>query len=479
MEKIRIHIYFILSICLFILNPHTFAATINVPAEQPTIQSGINAAQNGDTVLVDDGTYCGEGNVNIDFIGKTITLKSKNGPDVTIINCEATLETKGFIFQNHETNDTVLDGFTIKNGMHKLGAGIRLSQASPTIKNCIIDGSFFNSGAGIDCYRSDPIITDCIITRNTAGILVRGDVIKEGNSFVSVYSRPTINNCIITENTGVGIGCILDAYATINNCTISKNSGRGVLVQSFAGSNISNSHISQNTGGGLQCLEYSRIKIKNSIIDKNTAKEGAGFYCSPTSNLDVSDCIIVGNTASRHGGGLVSYTRFGNVYVKYCTFTQNSAGNRGGGIYANDRGHLNMTNSIVWDNTSEVSHAEVMVWGSTNSIKSCNIKDGLDGIDREPDGRLFIYEDNIDEDPLFVNADAGDFTLQDNSPAENMGVRKLSDQNETIEEDPFVDQGQTTEEDILTDQDKTKEEDPLAVSHHGKRIVSWANLKRR
>ena len=62
------------------------AATINVPAGQPTIQAGVNAASNGDTVLVAPGTYTGAGNFNIDTGGKSITIRSSGGAAVSIID---------------------------------------------------------------------------------------------------------------------------------------------------------------------------------------------------------------------------------------------------------------------------------------------------------------------------------------------------------------------------------------------------------
>ncbi|MCG9126609.1 right-handed parallel beta-helix repeat-containing protein, partial [Candidatus Poribacteria bacterium] len=270
------------------------------------------------------------------------------------------------------------------------------------------------------------------------------------------------------DNTGTGIACVVNAGVFIRNCVISKNGLRGVNCNSFSGMDISNSHITENSGGGLICQDYAGITIKNSIIDKNTAEEGGGIFCSPTSRLFATDCVIANNTAWENGGGIWDLTRFGNAVVKYCTITKNSAGNRGGGIYVNDRGQLRMTNSIVWDNTSDRTHAEVFAGGIV-SIKSCDIKNGLMGIDPNGKQRFLTYQDNIDEDPLFVNADAGDFTLQENSPAEGMGVRNEAGQVE--DEQEVVEQEQNGQE--------QEKEDPLSVSQHGKRWVRWADLKRR
>ena len=67
---------------LLALTPHTAgAATINVPAGQPTIQAAINAASNGDTVLVAPGTY----RENINFMGKAITVTSSGGDRKSVV----------------------------------------------------------------------------------------------------------------------------------------------------------------------------------------------------------------------------------------------------------------------------------------------------------------------------------------------------------------------------------------------------------
>jgi hypothetical protein len=78
------------------------------------IQEGIDAATNGDVVLVLDGTYTGNGNRDLDFGGRAITACSQNGAQTCIIDCEN--GGRGFYFHNGETSTSVLDGFTIQNG---------------------------------------------------------------------------------------------------------------------------------------------------------------------------------------------------------------------------------------------------------------------------------------------------------------------------------------------------------------------------
>jgi hypothetical protein len=64
---------------------YSSAKNIRVPGDSKTIQEGIDAAIDDDTVLVAPGTYSGSGNREIDFKGKAIVLTSENGPEETVI----------------------------------------------------------------------------------------------------------------------------------------------------------------------------------------------------------------------------------------------------------------------------------------------------------------------------------------------------------------------------------------------------------
>lgn len=97
-----------------ILAPRAYAATIRVPADQPTIQAGIDAAQSGDVVLVAAGAYTGSHNKNLDFRSKDIAVRGESGPEVTTIDCEG--NGRGFFLLGPLTPAATIDGLTIMNG---------------------------------------------------------------------------------------------------------------------------------------------------------------------------------------------------------------------------------------------------------------------------------------------------------------------------------------------------------------------------
>ncbi|MEW6097357.1 MAG: right-handed parallel beta-helix repeat-containing protein [bacterium] len=185
------------------------AADLYVPGSYTTIQSAINAATNGDTVLVNNGTYI----ENINFLGKGITVQSVNGTTSTIIDGNASSSV--VTFNSGEGTNSVLSGFTIQNGRAHSGGGICCrSSSSPTITNCTISGNSANyDGGGIYCSFSSLAISNCTISGNSANY--------GGGIFCHSSSSPAITNCTISGNSadsaGGGICCISSSPTVVNS----------------------------------------------------------------------------------------------------------------------------------------------------------------------------------------------------------------------------------------------------------------------
>ncbi len=149
------------------------AEIIVIPGDYPTIQEGIDAAGEGDTVLVKPGEYV----ENIDFIGKNIVVASlflTSGNPEYIISTIIDGNSSGSVvtFENGEDSTAVIEGFTIRNGLADYGCGICCVNSSPTISNNDIrdnGNSNTTAGGGISCYNSNAFILHNSIHNNVAG----------------------------------------------------------------------------------------------------------------------------------------------------------------------------------------------------------------------------------------------------------------------------------------------------------------------
>jgi len=258
------------------------AEIINVPSQQPTIQAGIDAAVDGDTVLVADGNYYGVGNRDIDFLGKPIVVMSENGAKNCIIDCEGSQSDphRGFYFHSEEDSNSVLKGFTIKRGYtdwpRDNGGAILCDGSSPTIMNNTIMWNTSTYGGGIYCYYSSPIIKGNTISSNTTG----WGVVGWGGGINCNLSSPTITNNTITGNIakdyGGGIFC-LKSYPTITGNTITGNS------------------VDQH-GGGIFCRLSSPTITSNTITGNIVQDCGGGIYCGGSSSPTITNCILWGDS---------------------------------------------------------------------------------------------------------------------------------------------------------------------------------------
>lgn len=419
---------------------NTLASTIIVnwdgTGDFPTIQDAIDAALDGDTVLVLDGVYTGEGNRDINFKGKAITVKSKNGPENCIIDCQGTEQEphRGFKFISGENADTILSGMTIVNGCADKGGGIYCGEnSSPTILACTIranSNSLYFGGGGIFCIDNSPVISHCTISEN---INLHFEGI--GAAIVCESSNAIFSDCIITENICRGIYCRHGSRIQIRDCVISRNKGYG--IDCWDATVITNSTVSQNTSTGIYCKDDTKIRnctisgnkwgihcddnnvIKNCIIVENTF--GGVIFGGDDSRIINS--IIARNTGFKGAGIFCEWSL--KTVVAHCTISGNSSIKTGGGIHCNGS-TIFMSDCILWGNTAPKG-PEIYVgtrsyfWPSSFSAWYNDVQGGGVGVYvEEEDSQLQWYGGNINLNPQFISS--ADYHLQNNSPCIDKGT---------------------------------------------------------
>jgi hypothetical protein len=297
-----------------------------------TIQSLVDAAAPGDTVLIGAGTYWGSGNRNITFRGKEIVLLAPAGPESTVIDCQRVA--RGFVIDSGEDSTLVIDGFTVRNGKAPAlseppyiqdGGGIYIDgKARPTLRNCIIAASRAYNGGGI--YVADS--SGAIVETTT----LRGDTASFG---------------------GGGLGCGRNLNVRVEGCTVESNRadlgggiyarGSGVSVFSSTIQDNAAFMLSNREGGGV----YGGDLLQGCLIRRNAAHSGGGCNhsdalvdCLVSENvaewyggagffLRASGCQFIGNRATRWGGGALILS---DAQVLNCVFAGNRA-DTGGAFY--------------------------------------------------------------------------------------------------------------------------------------------------
>ena len=375
-----------------------------------SIQKAVNYALYSETIIVLDGTYTGNGNCDIDFLGKPLKLRSESGQESCIIDCQES--GRAFYLHNSESPEAEIEGFTITNGMAYDGAGIYCSNASsPTITNCIISncwayswGLLGGEGGGIFTDSScNPTLTNCIFTQNMASWDGGGMCISYGNpklnnctfdknmagdwggGVCNYYGRPTLTDCNFIENSAETYGGGFDneeGYPVLSNCTFIKNKAI------------------EYDGGGI-CNDYGDLEIKGcTFIDNTAAGWGGGFYILDGYGTTLKNCLFYGNTSGLEGGAIYSEESIATIIN--CTFTSNNADD-GNSIACNSwwyGSELTISNCVIWDGVSSIWNNDYSYINITYSDVKKTGTSAWQGIG------------NININPEFADSDKDDYHLK-------------------------------------------------------------------
>lgn len=420
---------FSLLVCLSLLATASLAqTTINVGPGQTytTIQSGIDAANNGDTVLVAPGTY----NENIDFKGKAITVTSSGGAASTTIDGGNKPGIATVTFANGETNASVISGFTIRGGGDTIFAGtsdggVFVDGASPTIQNNTITANYCH-----DIHLAGGAAT--ILNNEISGALQSTNETGPDQSYCSYGGGIFLYQ---TSNSPGSLGPVLIGNTIENNITTGSNVLSGSAISLWAAPNvlIMNNTIRNNIspifGSAVTSANSENTVIVQNLIYGNTSSCGGALqFANGGPGVTTVDVLIANNTMVDN---VMTSTLGGDTACAYIAQIYPS-----GYSYGLSGPSVIIANNIIGGSTSYP--AVNCSWYAPPSLEDQPTFEN--NILYNAGGPFFgsycvdvSGEDgNIAVDPQFVNPAAGDYHLKSTSPAIDSGLNSVQQTFQTL-----------------------------------------------
>lgn len=298
----------LLSISLFLFASSTASAETYVvrpdgTGDFPTIQAALDAVSPGDVIELTNGVFTGDGNRDLDFLGKDVTVRSQAGDPATCVldgGGSPAEPHRVFHLRHGETGSALLEGIKITGGWNDeppRGGGVRLERmSSPTFRSCLFEENY---GSAVFCSTGcAPHFEDCEF---------RSNVGFHGGGIYSVAGQPVANRCSFFGNSSSLSGGAIMAHAgrvTLDDCRFEGN-------------------VSADWAGALQLLYGTQGRVSNCRFLNNRAEE-AGAVFNFFADLVLEGGTFIGNTAKRAGGAFAS-GKMSTTILRNCTFYRNGA----------------------------------------------------------------------------------------------------------------------------------------------------------
>ena len=366
------------------------AATIHVPSDEPTIQAGVAAAADGDTVVVAAGVY----QESISMLGKRITLRSEVGAASTAIR--AIGFDHAIVCLGGEDEDTRIEGFTLRDA--SVGGIECFTGTSPVLSRLVLAG---NDGNGARCTHSSPTFRHCEAYGNGApGIYCNGaTVLVDSCSFtapgesglkawnysdVSIHDCSFVGTCPLSGERSGDTGIYIRSSAlTMVGCTLEGFSGYSALTMFHtADVTIETSVFRANSagfGGAIDAVGGAQsntpLLVSECVFEENSASDNGGACAlRACSSALFKDCLFVGNETAGVGGAVSSDDVGQTTYVD-CEFLGNNAVDDGGGVhsYGSSEFLLAVSGCLFEGDTAGNSGGAISVSSCGGTIEHCTI----------------------------------------------------------------------------------------------------------
>ncbi len=446
--------------CVFLTAPAIQAKVLRVgsspAAGYRSIGSAVSAAAGGDVIIVEQGTYRGDGNRDIVVSQKAITIRSidPNDPDVvaaTVINCEGTasLNRRAFDILSGDAARLDLEGLTITNGYGPLNGGTVLCQGAEfRAYNCTFSNNYVAGwGSAVSCRDSQVWFEGCLFSNNTCVSTDRGAIFcstsiaevegctfqsNRGGAIVGFDSQVTASRCVFETNTAENGGAI---YSCVSSNTAF--SSELVLLGCTFTANAASA-----SGGAVHVVDFAP-QIDGCTFTANTAVQDGGAILSCRASSVLTNNVFVSNIAGGLGGGMHSVYK-GAPQITNCTFVANEA-SQGGAIAGTGNVRQVISHSILWDNTAGVGESLYLarfglasVKGGTATVEYCDLEGGQNATYAELDCTLTWSDGNIDVDPLFTGPAYDDYRLSPDSPCIDVGNPAYAPSSDVADRDGYA-----------------------------------------